>query len=408
MDSCSQILFFLTALFSSVPKGFYFYIWHKISNTQSQAYYFDSENITAACNLLMEWQIMGYGDVYIGATPCVSQAPKGHRPGKQHCAGLSVLWADIDVAHLLHTKLNLPPDYITAYSLACSIGLPPSFVVYSGHGLHAWWCLDQFWQRTMENMMLMDNFLELCKKKFQSNSYGYHMDSVWDSARVMRIPGTVNRKDPTNPIWVCVCSFHSDGSLVPLTSVPPDWRSQVKRYTISELYAAVEVTNQPQGVSSQILPMTEGSTSSYYYQQTSADTSTDFSQEAFVAVTPASTSTVIVATQAEPCYLPPAASNPPSAPVSQNVLTAPVSTFSSMAVIPVAVSILPASDVPSVNFTFAPNAIPDQEAFNQLWSNNKKFQDTWNRQRPDLDAKDNSQSVYDLSLANMAYRAGLG
>lgn len=70
----------------------------------------------------------------------------------------------------------------------------PSIIVDSGNGLHYYWVLrkpislDQW-------VILADTLKSLCK------SYGLHSDNkvTTDAARILRVPGTVNYKDPANP-----------------------------------------------------------------------------------------------------------------------------------------------------------------------------------------------------------------
>ena len=113
-----------------------------------------------------------------------------------------------------------------------------SLIVNSGRGLHGYWLFDQFLARTPENAGLIDRFLETFKQKSKSNPWKYNVDSVWDLARILRVPGTLNRKDPANPLHVHLCVWN--GSQV----VPLEGAYSVPRYTRDELFSTVEKKHQ--------------------------------------------------------------------------------------------------------------------------------------------------------------------
>jgi len=71
----------------------------------------------------------------------------------------------------------------------------PSTVVNSGRGLHAYWVLEQPLER-QEWKAVAERFKSLCQEhKFQADPA-----VTADVARILRIPDTLNFKDPTNPL----------------------------------------------------------------------------------------------------------------------------------------------------------------------------------------------------------------
>lgn len=110
------------------------------------------------------------------------------------------LVADIDVLDPVHKKTNLPPDIESAIDLAESMPLEPTLLVHSGHGLQAWWLFDEPWvflneqERAQAQQLLKDWNGAL---KALATESGWDVDAVWDLARVMRIPGTLNHKGET-------------------------------------------------------------------------------------------------------------------------------------------------------------------------------------------------------------------
>jgi hypothetical protein len=75
--------------------------------------------------------------------------------------------------------------------------LPKPTVINSGNGIHVYWILDQAIQ-TSDWRVLAEKFKLLCEQ------HKLHADTsvTADSARVLRIPETLNFKDPTNPVPV--------------------------------------------------------------------------------------------------------------------------------------------------------------------------------------------------------------
>ena len=142
-------------------------------------------------------------DIYMG----VGLAPKSgvaltpsKRITENIVVGIPALWADLDVSHPVHKKAAyLPPTMDQALKALEQLPLRPTFTVDSGHGVQCWWVLDQPWlfdtpderdqvRRATQwwHQMIKDIFRE----------HNWSVDSTFDLARVMRIPGTWNNKEP--------------------------------------------------------------------------------------------------------------------------------------------------------------------------------------------------------------------
>lgn len=125
------------------------------------------------------------------------------------------LWADLDTdaGHMgTGTRKTYPPtkqDVLTL--LAEGQPAPPTFVVDSGNGIHAYWLAREPW--TLENQAerirakLAVRGLEV-RLRSVAITKGWTTDSVHDIARVMRIPGTINRKEglPDQPCRILSAS----------------------------------------------------------------------------------------------------------------------------------------------------------------------------------------------------------
>lgn len=110
-------------------------------------------------------------------------------------------WADIDIADpSAHKRSNLCPSIEEAERLVGQVGIRPSIVVYSGHGLHAYWLFSEPMEfesdAERERATLLSQRWNATIKSW-AKQRGWHVDSVHDLTRVLRVPGTLNRKtDP--------------------------------------------------------------------------------------------------------------------------------------------------------------------------------------------------------------------
>jgi hypothetical protein len=143
-----------------------------------------------------EWDLSGVvadatkGDVYFSLAMLPNSCSR-HRRGKAIDAkAIGCLWADIDFKDASEAAVR---EFID------SLPLQPSAIVNSGNGLHLYWLLNDIW--------LLDDQDEhaaaaaLLKRwvgalKTLAAPYGVTPDSVSDLARILRVPGTLNHKDP--------------------------------------------------------------------------------------------------------------------------------------------------------------------------------------------------------------------
>jgi len=102
-----------------------------------------------------------------------------------------VLWVDLDFK-------DFEGGEAEARKRLGELPLEPSFLVRSGHGLHLYWLLQE-----------QENATELSRlSKGLARVLGG--DHAFDAARLLRLPGSYNRKDPENPIQVEVEALESD------------------------------------------------------------------------------------------------------------------------------------------------------------------------------------------------------
>lgn len=158
---------------------------------------YGNDQIDFALHYIQSLDRQGVEGIYARATT-LRQAPQaGQRGGDDLSFYLPGLWADIDIAGPGHkTKNTLPPDVDAAIAIVNMSGLPePSHWIHSGGGLYPWWLLKDAAEITD-----LEGFRNLSAAWQQAlvagaQKLGYHYGSgVGDLSRVLRIPGTVNRK----------------------------------------------------------------------------------------------------------------------------------------------------------------------------------------------------------------------
>jgi hypothetical protein len=142
--------------------------------------------------------------VWFGAAPR-SQAHGRRRGTAADCTGITSVWVDIDIAGPNHALDDLPPDHDAALSLLADFPVPPSAVVDTGGGIQPWWFLHDLVEPDEAVPFLARwgaTWVECGRRR------GWHVDNVFDIARIMRLPATVNRK--TEPHDVIVTDWHPD------------------------------------------------------------------------------------------------------------------------------------------------------------------------------------------------------
>ena len=121
-------------------------------------------------------------------------APVARGRGREgDVVGVYALWADLDVE-----KLELSACWDLIGDLSDKVGAQAT-VVSSGHGLHPYWRLGSplRWERgdagaLGEAKRLLSGWGALVQQ--QARKFGGEADAVFDLARVLRVPGTLNLK----------------------------------------------------------------------------------------------------------------------------------------------------------------------------------------------------------------------
>jgi len=144
-------------------------------------------------------------DVYVGVSLRRAGLGKVSRGSAADCTHALGVGIDIDVGTDGHggAKKRFPTVQEAMDCAASAVALPPTIIVHSGGGLHLWWLYrepfdlaDQADRNLAANVAREWN-LRICAQALAAG--GYSVDSTFDLARVLRVPGTRNRKLPDHP-----------------------------------------------------------------------------------------------------------------------------------------------------------------------------------------------------------------
>jgi len=145
-----------------------------------------------------------YAEVWVGVAIRRARGYPGQRGGEADCLALPGMWADVDIAGPAHEADDLPPTFADAHELIGRFPLAPTAVVNTGHGLQPWWLFDE-----LVNLDDLDERGAELLDRWEATwvrlagERGWSVDHVWDLPRMLRVPGTVNRKvEPVVPVVV--------------------------------------------------------------------------------------------------------------------------------------------------------------------------------------------------------------
>ena len=137
----------------------------------------------------------GKYNIYTSVNRARADAPKNIRLRKEHIGHIQAIVADIDATKVdVHAGGDPSGEnfgrerarlQIVAQELADDPICPPTLMVDSGGGLQLWWQLAAIMPATAANVALVEGIGRTLAKNYSG-------DSVFDIARIMRVPGTIN------------------------------------------------------------------------------------------------------------------------------------------------------------------------------------------------------------------------
>ena len=190
-----QCLRFLQQLFPTDIDG-YLVLWTSPPNAQSLFY--RAANLEIAAQRAVDLSVDS--NVYFGVGTQKARLPSPRRGGNTSVGALPAVWLDIDT-RVPGGRTNLPSSQEEARDWLEQLDNPPSMVVDSGRGLHAYWILDTPLSPPGSIRWFQAGVLAPLAAR-----QGWSFDDTSDSARVLRLPGTLNHKtEPPAPVELLYC-----------------------------------------------------------------------------------------------------------------------------------------------------------------------------------------------------------
>jgi hypothetical protein len=145
-------------------------------------------------------------DVYMGFGLSPADYGPHNRCNSENIAAIAGAWADLDLQSDAHNSKPLPRTVAEALSIVPA-DLPPSLIVRTGNGLQVWWLFKE--PETFSNAGERQRAVSILARlhtllRVRAAAKGWSYDMLGDFARVVRIPGTINAKNPANPKEVIV------------------------------------------------------------------------------------------------------------------------------------------------------------------------------------------------------------
>lgn len=188
----NQVEDYLSVVHAYTPREAYIGLT-SIANREPTTYWFENtpDGHTKMCNVVASLTNSGKLNVYLRVTP-VAEAIHEGRGTEEDSLGSSVLWAEID---------NIEVDDALLF-LNNSVR-PPTMVVNSGTGVHCFWQLTEF-SKDVPGIKARNKYLTSWLRRELASTLA-KSDSIYDTARILRVPGTPNVKyDPprsTGIVW---------------------------------------------------------------------------------------------------------------------------------------------------------------------------------------------------------------
>ena len=188
----SETRVFLGSLFSGKPDDLYILLW---TFHEKRSHWF--RNVPDAIRWAEAHHQM---DLYVGIGLARHDYGSARRCPSEEIVGIVGICADLDLRSAAHPKTTLPSTIEEALAILPT-ELPPTFIVLTGNGIQVWWLFREpnIFDTDEERRAaatLVNRWHTLLRDN--ASQHGWTYERLADLARVLRVPGTTNCKDPSN------------------------------------------------------------------------------------------------------------------------------------------------------------------------------------------------------------------
>lgn len=142
-------------------------------------------------------------NTYLNINPRIAAMDTYHRGKSKDVYEVVTIHVDFDIKGPAHVEKRLPESEKEILDYLAELPHPPSFIIRSGNGIHAYWILKQPYRiRDGTDRAYIESILygfEAYAIKLAYDNHGWVFDHVADLARMLRLPGTTNFKTEDRP-----------------------------------------------------------------------------------------------------------------------------------------------------------------------------------------------------------------
>lgn len=196
---------FLRNQFAGIPNG-WITLWTKNSRTgESRTWWYDLQRPDWPEHLqadAVKADAAGW-DCYYSTCPASKRKSSTTRITQKEITWLPALFMDVDT-DATKAGAKVPLDMDAAIAALKALPYPPTTLVISGHGVHAYWKLAEPVQVTSaEDLQLVTKYLRgFADSSSRAMGYADLDTSASEPARVLRLPGTHNHKREPLPVSI--------------------------------------------------------------------------------------------------------------------------------------------------------------------------------------------------------------
>ncbi len=190
---------FLGVLYENVDGGYIGTTY--LEKGKATTKWFHTSELDAAADYI--FQEGKKHNTYYCVNPRIKELASYKRGSADDISCVVAAYADFDIKSSAHAEKNLPETKEQLLNFLDDVSpIKPTFVIWSGNGIHTIWVLDKPYEIKGDT-----SYIEATLKGWESylkfkayEIHGWKFDSIADMARMLRAPGTINFKTESRPM----------------------------------------------------------------------------------------------------------------------------------------------------------------------------------------------------------------